>query len=102
PARPRAPGNVPSPEPDEHGGQRLGHGARIVPVAELLILWLEQPMRVLDDGGGVLFRPAPTERIVDEVRRVAAEQREVGERRTFAEQVGPAREMRAEDAQPRP
>ena len=101
-ARARDPGEIMSPELGEHGGQRLGHGARIVPAAELLVLWFEETMGVRDDGGCVFLGPTPAEGIVDEVRRVAAEDREVGERRTFAEQVGPAREMRAEDAQPRP
>src|SRR5207249_4887489 len=97
-ARAGDPGEIMSRELGEHGGQRLGHGARIVPAAELLVLWFEETMGVRDDGGGVFLGPTPAEGIVDEVRRVAPEHREVGERRTFAEQIRPAREMPAEDA----
>src|SRR5947199_8016209 len=58
-------------------------------------------MRVLDDGGAVLLHPAAAEGIIHEVRRVAAEEREVGEGWTLAEEVGAASQMRTEDPHPR-
>ena len=62
-------------------------GGGIVPVAELLVLGLEEAVGVRHDGGGVLVHPATAEGIVHEVRGVAAEEAEVGERGPRAEEI---------------
>ena len=85
------PGQIARAQLGEHREQRLGHGRGIVPRAERLILRLQQAVRVMNDGGAVLLRPPAAEGIVDEVGGVAAEEREVRERWTLAEEVGPSR-----------
>src|SRR5581483_602987 len=95
------PRQVVLPELREDGDHRGRRRAGVVPPAERLILGLEQTMRVRRDGRRVLVDPAPAEGIVREVRGIAAEDPEVRDRRSVAEEIRALREMRAEDAEPR-
>ena len=94
------PGQIEAAEFGKDRDHRRGHFARRDPFTELLVFGFHDAVGVRDDWRSVRIDPSAAQRIVDEVGGVAAEECEVRQRRTRAQEIRMRREMRAGHPEP--